>query len=253
MEHNRKQKVLMIVALVLGIASLSLGFAAFSSTLNISSSASVTPNSTDFKIKIYGYSETTIENLFNINAYTSETLSYGFDNNTGKLLDAVASINNSALAITGIDTQMTQPGDNHIFFFKISNEGKYDAYFDLSQLTIDTPTACIAEPDTTESLVEGACKYITNSVALLTEEAFEAYNKFMNNEITMEELESTQQDNIFNSGGSTGVYKLEKDKSVFLFQNIYYDIFADRADGPFTVTFEDIKLEFTTAPPNYEQ
>lgn len=34
MEHNRKQKLLMIIALVLSITSLSIGFAAFSTTLN---------------------------------------------------------------------------------------------------------------------------------------------------------------------------------------------------------------------------
>ena len=51
MEHNRKQKMLIIIALVVGIASLSIGFAAFSTTLNISSSASVTPNSDTFSVK----------------------------------------------------------------------------------------------------------------------------------------------------------------------------------------------------------
>ena len=50
MEHNRKIKILSIVALVLAISAMTLGFAAFSTTLNISSSASVTPNSGDFSV-----------------------------------------------------------------------------------------------------------------------------------------------------------------------------------------------------------
>lgn len=57
MERDRKIRMLSIVALVLAITGMSLGFAAFSSTLTISSSATVTPNSDDFKIKVYGYNE----------------------------------------------------------------------------------------------------------------------------------------------------------------------------------------------------
>ena len=51
MERNRKQKLLMIIALVVAIASLSLGFAAFSIILNILSNASVSPSSDTFKVK----------------------------------------------------------------------------------------------------------------------------------------------------------------------------------------------------------
>lgn len=248
MKRNRQTKIIAIFALVIAIAGMSLGFAAFSATLNISSSASVNPNSSDFKIKIYGYPETTTDNIFDISAYTSESLSYGFDDNTGNILDAVASINNITLSITGIDTQMTQPGDDHLFFFRVSNEGQYDAYFDLSQIIERTPTACIAEPDTTETLVEAACEDITNSVALITEEGIEAILKYNNGEITDDEYEIIRQGNFF-FPESTGKYKLEKNANVFLLFDIYYggDV---RADGPFAVTFEDIQLEFTTNPGN---
>ena len=99
MKNSRQTKLLVIIALVLALTGMSLGFAAFSSTLSISSSASVTPNSSDFKIKIYGYSETTTDNIFNINAYTSETTGYGFDESTGNALNTVALINNTNLTI----------------------------------------------------------------------------------------------------------------------------------------------------------
>lgn len=249
MKRNRQTKILAIIALVVAIAGMSLGFAAFSSTLSISSSASVNPNSSDFKIKIYGYPETTTENIFNSSAYISETLSYGFDDNTGNLLDAVASINNSTLSITGIDTQMTKPGDDHLFFFKISNEGQYDAYFDLSQLTINYPLACIAEPDATESLVEAACGDITNTIVLITEEGLEAQIKYDNGEITEDEYWELQETEFY-VPDTTGSLKLEKNKSIFLLFDIYYDSIGDRADGPFSVTFDDVQLEFTTNPGN---
>ncbi|MBQ3511969.1 MAG: hypothetical protein IJA30_06735 [Bacilli bacterium] len=49
MEKERQIKLLSIIALVVAITGMTLGFAAFSTTLNISSSATVTPNSEDFK------------------------------------------------------------------------------------------------------------------------------------------------------------------------------------------------------------
>ena len=52
MEKTRQIKILSIVALVVAIAGMTLGFAAFSTTLSISSSATVTPNSDDFKVVV---------------------------------------------------------------------------------------------------------------------------------------------------------------------------------------------------------
>lgn len=251
MKNTRQTKLLVIIALVLAITGMTLGFAAFSSTLSISSSASVTPNSNDFKIKIYGYPETTTDNIFNINAYTSETTGYGFDDNTLNLLDAVASINNTTLSITGINTKMTQPTDDHLFFFRIANEGQYDAYFDLSQLTENKPLSCIAEQETTESLVNSACDSITQTIIMFNEETLEVMTKYNNGIISDEEYGEYMSTHVY-TYGQTGKIKLEKNKSIVLCFDIYYDSSGNRADGPFSVTFEDIKLEFTTTPPNQE-
>lgn len=47
MERNKKAKVIAIVPLIIGVIDLSIGFAAFSSILNVQSSANVKPyNST---------------------------------------------------------------------------------------------------------------------------------------------------------------------------------------------------------------
>ena len=53
MSSYRKTKVLTIIALVIAIVTLGVGFAAFSTTLNISSSASVSPSSDNFSIGFY--------------------------------------------------------------------------------------------------------------------------------------------------------------------------------------------------------
>ena len=50
MEKSRTSKIIAVVALVVAVLGLSLGFAAFSNTLTISSSATVSPDSGDFDI-----------------------------------------------------------------------------------------------------------------------------------------------------------------------------------------------------------
>ena len=50
MEKNRKVQIIAIVALVVGIVGLSIGFAAFSSVLNIQTSANVKPDSSTLNV-----------------------------------------------------------------------------------------------------------------------------------------------------------------------------------------------------------
>ena len=84
MEKVRQVKVLSIFALVLAILGMSLGFATFSSTLNISSSATVSPNSEDFKMRIYGF-----ESVENFSLFMSKFWSREFD---GSLLSNSVSV-----------------------------------------------------------------------------------------------------------------------------------------------------------------
>ena len=50
MERDRRARIIAIAALLLGVVGLSLGFAAFSNTLTIQSSAEVTVNSDVFNV-----------------------------------------------------------------------------------------------------------------------------------------------------------------------------------------------------------
>ena len=50
MEKNRSSQIIAIIGLGIGIIGLSIGFAAFSNSLNIKSSANVNPSDKDFKI-----------------------------------------------------------------------------------------------------------------------------------------------------------------------------------------------------------
>ena len=100
MEHNRKIKILSIVALVLAISAMTLGFAAFSTTLNISSSASVTPNSGDFSVKF-----STSQNSLVVAAVAPSSKSTGASATNG-------TINNEAIpTLTNLSATFSKPGD----------------------------------------------------------------------------------------------------------------------------------------------
>ena len=57
MKQNRQSKIVAILALCVSVVGLTLGFAAFSNTLTISSSATVSPNESDFNIIVFGIGE----------------------------------------------------------------------------------------------------------------------------------------------------------------------------------------------------
>ena len=58
MRRRQKTKTVAIIALTISVLGLTLGFAAFSNVLTISSSATVTPDASDFKIALYGLPKT---------------------------------------------------------------------------------------------------------------------------------------------------------------------------------------------------
>lgn len=228
MEKDRRIKILSIVALVLAITGMSLGFAAFTSTLTISSSATVTPNSDDFNIKIYGFignpddiwkEDISLENLF-IEGNTSTTTST-FCSNFDITAGTNAIIDNSTLSISNLKTNFNSTNDEQgVYVFKISNEGKYTAYLEQESMS-EITGICTAETGTTASYVEETCQ---NALLITT---------FLDNEY-----------NVAN--------KIEPGNSIYLYIILQYDISEENveADGPFSVEFPTLELNFTTAPIN---
>ena len=152
MEKNRQLKVMFIVALVLSITAMTLGFAAFSSTLNISASASVTPNSDDFKVQIFGING---DNVVPITYQSTAGSTNG-------------RINDDGISISGINVVLTKPGNHVAYKFVVRNTGKYDAYIESFRGTKIGPNGelfrCVPTGSNriSDNLLEGAC----NSVKL---------------------------------------------------------------------------------------
>ena len=153
MEHNRSQKLLMIIALVVGIASLSIGFAAFSNTLNISSSASVSPSSDTFSVKF-----STSQNSLVVGAVTPSSKTTGITTTDG-VID-----NGTNPTIKNLSATFTSPGQYVEYTFYARNEGEYTAY--LNNINFLGDKTCIGETGTTSSLVTSACESINISATI---------------------------------------------------------------------------------------
>ena len=153
MEHSRKQKLLMIIALVMGIVSLSVGFAAFSVSLNISSSASVSPSSDTFSVKF-----STSQNSLVVGAVTPSSKTTGITTTDG-VID-----NGTNPTIKNLSAIFTSPGQYVEYTFYARNEGEYTAY--LNNINFLGDKTCTGETGTTASLVTSACDSIIISTTI---------------------------------------------------------------------------------------
>ena len=207
MEHNRKQKLLMIIALVAGIASLSVGFAAFSTTLKISSSASVSPSSDTFSV------------LFSTSADSLVVEEIVPTTNANNIVTTNAIIDNSSNpTISNISATFTNPGQYVVYNFYVKNMGEYTAY--LNNINFIGEKTCIAAEGTTESLVRSACDYI-NLFVMIDEQVYSASTNVM------------------------GI-NIQKQASKPVKVVLEYADVGTSVDGPFSITLPKVSLECTT-------
>lgn len=238
MRQNRQSKVVAILALCVSIVGLTLGFAAFSNTLTISSSATVSPDETDFNINVYGITDfkgTTItgtDSLPSVEWFTSETTSVANKYSSSDLdltaSDSKITDNGKSITISDINVGLTEPGQSVSYYYMIKNEGEYDVYMDLDKYEFEDMTinsiaiegTCTAGEETSETLVNEACPYVTIRNTL---DRFDSSNNYY--------------------------IQMKKGEHLILQRTISYDSAGKRADGDFSVAFQDLTLEFTSTPP----
>lgn len=214
MERNRQMKILSIVALVLAIAGMSLGFAAFSSTLTISSSATVTPNSEDFKVVFSGSTTDVNEKI------VVPTVSGGATATNAILVDN---------SLTALNASFTEPGQSVSYIGYGHNVGKYTAY--CKQIIFNniageqTTKKCVAGDGTTQKLVDAACE----SISVVYKLSIPRYSP----------IEGYFDSSIYNSNYYNDVQVGEFARGEVV---IEYAKDGARADGPFTVQFGNIEI-----------
>ena len=116
MERRRGSQVLAIVALLLAVGGLSLGFAAFSETLTIRSSAEVKPED-EFNVDFQNTDGTTTALAGVASGETGATsVSATYDNATDNP------------TIGGLKANFTKPGQTVTYTFRVDNVNKIKAY-----------------------------------------------------------------------------------------------------------------------------
>ena len=218
MIENKAYKVMIVLALVLGVVGVTLGYAAFSNTLTISSAAEVTPDSSKFNVDFSSTDLSVATNpvtpVLTPNNVTGFTATNGTINNT------------SDPTVTGIKATFTEPGQQATYTFYAYNAGEYIAY--LNSLTFSGSKTCQAiTPQTgtaaTDSLVQAACAGITLTATVGTTGPT-----------------ATTVDNI--TGHTLGIGDAEQ-----VVVEIEYAANSAIADGDFEVSFPDIVLNYGSA------
>lgn len=215
MEKNRNAQIIAILALVVGVIGLSVGFAAFSNTLKIQPSADVTPDKSSFNVD-FSSSDTDV--------VADEITPVATPNS---LVTSNATIDNTnEPTISNLKATFTEPGQKVVYSFYAFNKGQLDAY--LKSIVYGNVTGqttnkvCTALEGTTDALVQKACNGISVKVKVGSEAETSG------------------------SAASITNHSLLKSTSESVVVTIEYQADADRADGDFTVSFGDITLNYSS-------
>ena len=146
MEHNRSTKVVAIIALLVGVLGLSVGFSAYSKTLNINNvQATVQGNASNFQV------------LF---SKSSDSTASGSVTGSGDVTGGTATIDGTT--ISNLTANFTKAGSVTYDFF-VRNEGLMPAH--LKKITYGEKS-CTTTNGATQSLVTAACNDITVTVTV---------------------------------------------------------------------------------------
>ena len=242
MRQNRQSKLVAILALCVSVVGLTLGFAAFSNTLTISSSATVKPDQKEFLLKAYGLeSADDSTEVWIPDVYTSEKISkplvYGGSASDAKIESSYDENGSNKITISNLHATWTEPKSGTEYWFMIKNEGKYDAYLQQSEFdkitNINDSIVCTAASGTDDEMAQSACEGMSIDIEATSSDQTQRLSKY--------------------GVAGTDFIKINKYVSesssdyILIMIQLYYD--GERADGDFTVDFPDITLEFTSAPP----
>ena len=218
MRYSRKRQLITILLLVMVIASLSVGFAAFSASLTISSSASVTPDSNSFKVyfsKVDGeVDDSPVEPSF-----VSD----------GVIATSSAVINNSSFpTLSNVNATFSAPGQYVEYSLYVLNRGEYTAY--LNGINFFGDKVCTYDDGREDDFPDDVC----DSLQIYVD--YDGSRFYDENDLKD--------------------YALKKNESVKISVGIGYDSDGAVSSHAFSVKFPDVVLVFSTVnqegyvPPN---
>ena len=228
MESEKNTRLISLVALVAAVASLAVGFSAYTRDLVIKPSADVTIDSDEFKV------------VFSKESNKVDTSNITANENDDGSSSEEATINNNGLkpTISNLSAHFTKPGQKVTYEFYVINSGAIDAY--LRNITFNN----IATEE-----VKKKCKAAeTENAAKDTEKINSACSGIkltvtVDNEITATDNFTVQTekkiDKYTGSNYSSHPIKVE----------IEYEENATIPDGDITVEFGDIQLTYNPTKP----
>ena len=153
MRSERRKKMIILIMLLIGVCSISVGFAAFSTTLKIKSGLAITPDSSTFSVK-FSSSPTSLV----ANPISPSSKSTGLEATTAKIT------NSTKPTIDGYSATFTKEGQFVTYLFYVRNTGHYTAY--LNSITFNTDKTCTAKPGTDESSVNANCSNVSTKTTV---------------------------------------------------------------------------------------
>lgn len=224
---DSKGRTLSIVAIVIAVLGLSLGFAAFSQTLTIKSSAEVNPDASIFNIDFSKQSgsvdDDPIVPVLNPSGVTGFTATNAEIDNSDQ----------SNAVIRNLHAVFTEPGQSATYNLYTKNAGELKAFLKsvtfsnvTGKSTTKVCTAKSGDNPATQSLVDQACEGITLTLKLGSED-----------------FTSTKLRNQF---ATATAHDLDKAASEPIKVTIAYEAGSKQADGGFDVSFGDIVLFYSS-------
>lgn len=215
MEKDRSAKIIAIIALFVGVVGLTIGFSTFSTTVKMSTRATVNPEGGDFSVRL-STSKDSVQ-AGSVNGTTSATV-------TGFTAEDAVLTNDK---ITNLKANFTAPGQSVTYTFYAYNDGEYDAFLKTvayeNVAGSEVAKVCTAGAETTDEYVQAACNAITVSVKVADDAAYTG-----------------------SKSGITG-HELVKGTGEAIVVTIDYADDGARADGDFEVAFGDIGLTYNSA------
>ena len=219
---DRTYQVIAIVALVIGVCALTVGFAAFATNLTISSSAEVVPGSSVLDV-VFSTSNS---------AAVTGTVAGTASGETGAS-GSTATLTNTT--VTGIKANFTKPGQKVTYTFNVYNNSAFTGYLtgiSFNEVSAGNGTKVCAPKAGTNPATTGyteACQGITLKLTVGNAGA-------LANGVT--ESKTAAQINDAAGLASKAAYPVVVE--------VEYAAGSAEADGDFTVSFGDIVLSYSS-------
>ncbi len=226
MEKDRSSKIMAVVAMFIAVVGLSLGFAAFTRTLTIESTASVNPSDTTFSVKLSSKATEVDE--------STESITPAVVGSATGATEEISISNSATPTISGLGATFTKPNSSVTYTFYAVNDGEFDAY--LKNINIanvasqETAVYCTADAETDATMVAEACKGIEMTITVDDDAIATATTELTSSKTGISEKKI--------------VKPTETKSSHTIKVKLEYKENSKIADGKFSVKFGNVSLEY---------